>query len=611
MVVRVRRHFPPQTSAINAARAALYALVPPDKAEQLLMLGLNEPVPERRAQYFHSLILGLKHHARLFEPAVGPEEFLFEKRYLSLSRDEVYPKVLSHFIEINTGDYSEAVFTGAIGTAKTTLAVWTNAYQLYLLLLLRNPHREFELERSAEIMLIFQSLSEQLAKRVDYDRFRTLISRSKFFNEDRYTWNKEVKEELQFPRRIFVRPVSGAQTAAIGQNVFGGLLDEVNYMQVIEKSLRSVDAGTYDQATALYDSLSRRRKSRFMKKGRVPGVFCIVSSKRYPGQFTDQKEDEAKREIAKTGRSSIYIYDKRTWEVLPEGDFLGPRFTVFIGDGSRKPRILAEDDDSQYTPETLLNVPVEYRSDFEKDIINALREIGGVSTLARHPYVMNSESISASFGRHKSILSSTETDFKQLRLQLYAKRALFKEQERHVHIDLGLTGDAAGVACGCVPRFVQVKRHNEIETLPFVHFDFTLRVCPPKNDEIPFHRIRSLIYTLCEMGVPVRWITFDSFQSVDSIQIFRQHDFTAWTESMDKTSLPYDVAKAAFYDSRVAAPENLRAVREWLSLERDPKDGQDRSPGSWNKRFGGCHGGGYLRPDLPCGHLGGARHSPL
>ena len=111
-------------------------------------------------------------------------------------------------------------------------------------------------------------------------------------------------------------------------------MDEVNFMEVTEQSAKAADGGEYNQAIALYDSLSRRRKSRFMKKGKLPGVFCLVSSKRYPGQFTDMKTEEAKYD------KTIYVYDKRTWDVLPEENFSGEGFDVFIGDLSRQHRIL-------------------------------------------------------------------------------------------------------------------------------------------------------------------------------------------------------------------------------------------------------------------------------
>ena len=47
-------------------------------------------------------------------------------------------------------------------------------------------------------------------------------------------------------------------------NVFGGVMDEVNFMANIEKS--SSRGGRFDQADSLYTSLIRRMKSRFMKR---------------------------------------------------------------------------------------------------------------------------------------------------------------------------------------------------------------------------------------------------------------------------------------------------------------------------------------------------------
>ena len=55
----------------------------------------------------------------------------------------------------------------------------------------------------------------------------------------------------------------------------GGLIDELNYMSVVEKSKVAVDKGTYDQAILLYNSIARRRKSRFMENGKLPGILCL------------------------------------------------------------------------------------------------------------------------------------------------------------------------------------------------------------------------------------------------------------------------------------------------------------------------------------------------
>jgi hypothetical protein len=77
----------------------------------------------------------------------------------------------------------------------------------------------------------------------------------------------------------------------------------------------------------------------------------------------------------------------------------------------------------------------------------------------------------------------------------------------------------------------------------------------------------------------LKWISFDSYQSVDSTQILRQRGFITGLRSMDKNSLPYDVTKTAFYDGRVKAPKHEKALSEIVRLERDPHSGRiDHAP---------------------------------
>jgi hypothetical protein len=514
---------------------------------------------------------------------VTPAEFLLSQAYLNKS-EEVYPKLIPYFMEMNSGLYQEALLTGAIGTAKTTLATWTNAYQLYFISAYENPQRQFNLESASEILFVFQSLNKQLAKQVDFARFKATIEGCPYFT-NKFPFNKDLLSELVFPNRIIVRPISGESTGAIGQNVFGGLLDEVNYMEVTEESKRSVDKGEYNQAIELYNSLARRRKSRFMQQGRVPGVFCIVSSKRYPGQFTDQKEEESKAELAETGRTSIFVYDKRTWDVLPSDRFSGKWFDVFIGDESRKPKIIEEGD--QISPEDqhlILRVPMEYYREFDREIMNALREIGGISTLALHPFFQSREDVADMFGHFESILSDHETDFVYPKLQIFTSRFFKPDLPRWVHIDLSLSHDSTGVSCGTVPGFAAITRGEddraeELEYMPIVRFDFQLRVKPPKGGEILYHKIRTLIYTLREAGLNIRWVSLDSYQSTDMMQILRQNNFITGELSMDTSTLPYEMLKSGCYDHRIQAPTHDLCEKELIQLERDPKkDKVDHPP---------------------------------
>jgi hypothetical protein len=499
---------------------------------------------------------------------VDMEEFLLGEEYMN-AEAFLYPAVIDELIEMNAGGYTEVLLTGGIGSAKTTCALYTTAYQLYLLSCYKQPHRQFALDPHSEIMIVFQSITQAKAKAVGYDRFKSMIETSPYFRAN-FPHDPNMKSSLIFPNRIEVRPISGQQFASIGENVIGGLIDELNYMDVTEKSKRTIDGGTYDQAVAVYNSIARRRKSRFHQLGELPGLLCLVSSRRYPGQFTDGKEKEAETD------KTIYVYDKRVWDIKPEGTFTSGFFTVFIGDQTRKPRVMKAEEKLPEKDQHLIDhIPNEYKPEFETDIFDALREIGGKSTLARHPFLANRERVEHCFGRRQSIFGSDWVDFEDTQLSFNPRRFTDLHEPRFAHVDLGLTNDSAGVAIGYVPEFIENDRG---EMLHQINIDGVLEVRPPRGGEIKFWKIRDLFYKLRENGLNIQWITFDTYQSVDSLQLLHNQGFTTGNASMDKTRAPYEFLKTALYDGRIALPTHSHLLTELVSLEDVPAKGKIDHP---------------------------------
>jgi hypothetical protein len=499
-------------------------------------------------------------------------------------RGVLYPAVMEELRELNSGKYDEAVLTGAIGTGKSTIALFTTAYQLYVLSCLKDPHQLYSLDPASEIVFAFQSLNKMLAESIDYKRFRAMIEGSAYFAHH-FPFRKSLGSEMVFPKNIVVRPLSGNVNAAIGSNIFGGIIDEVNFMAVVEQSKNAADGGTFDQANEMYNAIVRRRKSRFMAAGgHLPGVLCLVSSKRYPGEFTDRKQAEARDEIARTGKTRIFTYDRRLWEIKPEGNYGKERFKLFLGDVARKPRILEDGAEAAANDAHLvMEVPDEFRSEFTRDILSAIRDIAGSATFALHPFIVNTEAVAKAFGVRQSVLSTQETDF-VARPSIYPNRILRPDEPRMAHVDLGLTGDSAGVAVGWVEGFAKVPRSdNTFEMMPVINLDLILEVKPPQGGEIEFENIRTLFYKLREVGMNLKWISFDTFQSADSIQLLRQKGFTTGTYSMDTTSIPYDFTKSAFYDGRIKAPVHDKALSEMMRLERNPQSGLIDHPPNFSK----------------------------
>jgi hypothetical protein len=560
---------------------ALKGVFDDDQADSIYQQGMLIDDETFRQKFFVELLMGiatgdytaLRAESKYVRTPVDPETFLMDPYYLD-KKGEVYPEILREFVEICTGDYTEIVCTGAIGTGKTTIALYIIAYQVYILSCYRNPHREFGLDSSSEIMFIFQSINETLAKTVDYHRFQGLIEGSPYFLE-KFPFNPAVASRLKFPNRIEVVPVAGHHTAALGQNVIGGLIDELNFASKIEKSKTAIDGGTYDQAIENYNAIARRRASRFMQKGKLPGKLCLVSSRNYPGQFTDIKEEEAKT------NPLIYIYDKKVWDIKPWA-YSGKTFWLFKGDATRSPRIV-EDVNTLKEDERplLMRIPIEHLDAFENDITKAVRDIAGISTVATHPYIVNRQRLLDACTDKPSIFRDDCVDFATKGVRLRRSSFTHAREPRFVHIDLGITSDSAGLCIGFVEKFESVTRGDakSVEILPKIVIDGVLEIEPPKNGEIEFSKIRSIIYALRErMGVPIQWVSLDSYQSRDTIQILRNKGYSTGIKSVDTTRDPYDAVKTLLYDGLLEYPRHMKLLKELSALEDDPKTGKIDHP---------------------------------
>ncbi len=503
---------------------------------------------------------------RFSQEPVSVPHFINHPGYMA-AEGIIYPQVMKALVEINSGKYVECVLTGPIGTGKTTLALYIIAYQLYLLMCYENPHQVFGLDPASEIVMVFQSVSKKVAQDIEYQRFRAMIEKAPWFKGER-GFDSNLESEMNFKNRITVRPVHGGASGAIGSNVIGGILDEMNFMALVEDSKRNPDGNPYDQAVENYNSIAMRRASRFMHQGDLPGMLCLVSSRRYKGQFTDQKEEEAKT------NKRIYVYDEKLWTIKPDA-FCGDTFQLFVGDNVRSAFIVEEDDViSAEDDHLLMDIPIELIGNFETDMLQALRDIAGLSTMAMHPFVMNVEAVAGCFNRHPSIFSRTKVDFVASQLEILPANIFNHKIPRFVHIDLSFSHDSCGLAIGYVNKFVVMERQGDKETMPNIIIDGILEIAPPKNGEILFSKIRSIIYLLTEMGMKISWVTFDQFQSKDSRQILAQKGYTTGGLSMDRTTMGYEVLKASLYDGRVQAPNHDKCYMEIVSLELDEKKGK-------------------------------------
>ena len=251
------------------------------------------------------------------------DQFINDEYYLGL-KGSVWPELHVAANEIISGNYVEALLTGAIGIGKTTLAQIINAYFLYCLSLEHFPQRKYGLMPSSTIVFAMLNRTESLARDVTYREFYNLITQSPYFKEE-FSFNKEVKSKLVFSNNIEVIYSGAHSKSLLGKNVISGIIDEMNFMSVIDKSKQAIDGETFDQATEVYRSLTRRRKSRFLSEGNLPGCLCLVSSTSHPDDFTEKRIKELDHYKEDDNPELTYVWKKSQWQVVPPDRFTGKK----------------------------------------------------------------------------------------------------------------------------------------------------------------------------------------------------------------------------------------------------------------------------------------------
>jgi hypothetical protein len=350
---------------------------------------------------------------------------------------------------------------------------------------------------------------------------------------------------LKLARVTAVTPLSPEQTYAIETEfqtfvADGVVVHNTNFASSGRQLITTADGAKkslahYDHAEVVYRSLVRRIKSRFLKAGGdLPGMVVMVSSANTIGSFIDRRVLETK------GDPSVFIRDYATWDVKPVGSFTGKKFRVLCGTSSLRSRILEDDEqvslEDQPEGTRVVNIPDEYRIDFESDLENSLRDIAGVPTTAISLFIQRPEKIELCINDAKHPFSSQVWRFGDSYQWLWQhlvrpiKRRLpggFEEDAwvplrnpgkmRYIHIDPALSGDNLGFAMGHVERWVEVVRRTPegerfTDMAPYFVIDFMLKVKPPKGEQIYFPDVRALVYDLMKHGFSLIGFSCDQYQ---------------------------------------------------------------------------------------------------
>lgn len=502
------------------------------------------------------------------EPPVDMETFVKDPYYLGETCGNIYPKLLEDLVELFSGEYNEAVFGGGIGIGKTFMASIGICRVLYELSCQKNPQASLGLAPGSNIAIVALSVNANLAQKVAYENIISKLQVSPYFKE-KFPFEL-TKKEIRFPNHITLHPLATTDTSALGFNLIAAFLDEANFLDVTKKP----DGSLHSEAEAIYDRLKRRIKSRFDRQGKIPGKLFLVSSKQTYDDFTEKLIRES------LGDPTVFAIDYAIWDVRPQ-HFSSKKFSVLCGNADLSSKVLTPEEAIELrakTPEgtVIIDVPEDFRRDFERNLEEAIRDLGGISTPSVRPFIQRREKIRDAVDPKLSHPFSTEcydmskggtflwdrmvslkkerapgrVEFEQLRPILNPRAA------RAIHIDVGLTRDALGFCMCHISGWKQVVRRTDdgrefTEQAPEYTVDALLRVVPPLGGEVILAEVRHLVYDLIAHGYMVTSVSYDGFQGVDSLQQFSAKGINAQLISVDITPEPYDNLKTALYEDRL------------------------------------------------------------
>jgi len=446
-------------------------------------------------------------------------------------------------------EYTEGQAYWGKGSGKDRTAAKILVYVCYKLMCMRNPMQVLSagaeeipsVEDKLEIGNV--CINARLAEKVFFKYFTMLLracrdpkTRKNWFVERGLDLRRDVhKRDVEFPGNITAHSLDSEKYTGEGLNLFFVVFDEIAGFDV-------------NGAEELYDALVSTARSRFPRFMKI----LLLSYKRSDGDFMNIRYEAAENE------PRVFRSKASTWEVN-----LKRTKDDFIEDYLRDPET------AERTYEC------EGRTSSKDAFIRQTNRISQV--------INNSGLSNPVVGDIISTLNLRSIQFKESFKPL-------PQTAYYVHVDLALGkrgGDRCGISMGHFERGMTINLSDDFikalsEETGFsekkfkeqvgrerigVVIDLALQIRAPKGGEMLFEEVRNFIETLRRVHkFPIHWVTYDGWQSTDSIQLLRKSGVNAEEYSVDKTPEAYTTLKNLIYEGVFRFYNHRIAIREMEEL---------------------------------------------
>lgn len=474
--------------------------------------------------------------------------------------ESIYSHVREDFLEILDfkKKYNQIVEYGATRLGKSYLARLLIMYTIVFIHCLRQPQLYYGLSPTTQLciyMICFKSEKiKQLLLKPIYELLRVSPRFKKVKFEDK------VQEEQD---KIGLETIVWSKSATFGEMTLDSGLTinlGIDFMSFIGSDMIQLivseiaffiqQAGaTHEQIFQLYtDGLDR--------------IKATVGNNYLGMVYLDTSANDVENSIEKYILEDLQFQDKvffkrrNRWEARP---YLFPKwqktnktFDVFIGTKSDSAKIIENEIDfNHYSSDKIIQVPIDVKDEFKRNLNKSLKDIAGLPTYKENKLITSFTIISDMFNNTTlknidSILYAESSDIQEKLLWKQIKDKFFNytngkyyfyrapKEPRFVGLDLSysLSGDVQGIS------FIH-KEWSRLKNEVMYITDFAFAIGAKKSKislSAPFQLIMD-IYTIA--GIPVYGVYVDSFQSESDLQFLQRNNIVAGQQSVDRTLSPY------------------------------------------------------------------------
>lgn len=242
------------------------------------------------------------------------------------------------------------------------------------------------------------------------------------------------------------------------------------------------------------------------------------------------------------------------------------------------------------SPHLIYKIPMEFLSEFTTAPYEAMRDLLAIPAVVKDALFPNPRVLEERVDKTRKDPIIEDNLYQWINSKVHSPKGynIFNEHlippdnnaAYFMHIDLAITEDSTGVSLV----------HRDPKTGRFVvDFIFAVESCKIVEKRIPIGKMKYIaIYLKYNLGYNISKVTYDGFQSAESIQELVDNGIDAKIQSVDRTPAPYDTLRDLIHSDQISfyayasdvfktrdgKSKNMAIIRELLNLTKDTRTGK-------------------------------------